>query len=500
MDVVVETKSGKIRGEKRENLFLFKGVPYACPPIGPLRWAPPKEKEPWKGIIEAKEYGCICPQPEFEFFKGMSFRERQSEDCLYLNIYTPGIDGKKRPVMVWIHGGAFTIGSSSHPLYRKGKMAIRGDVVLVTINYRLGPFGFLRLKEIGNGKIGSTGNEGLLDQICAIKWVRENIEVFGGDPDNITLFGESAGAISIASLLAMEGSQGLFKKVVLQSVSVDALFDRETSNFYAREFLKISGVDEEDVEKLREFSPEELIKSAEVLLRKTGELTVFSPTIDGETLKDRPLNLMEKERIKDLPLLVGTNANEWNLFVFTNPKMMSMDMDDLKRMIGKTFPSRKAEEIIRYYYGKLKNEGSEPEAWMIYSRFMTDTFFLLPTLRTVEKWVSSGSPVFLYFFDWPSPLFGGKLGACHTIELGFLFGNYDERFFGSGKDADELSEKMQDAWTSFARSGNPSCESLGVWPDYGKDGKVMILGKRCYLAEDLHRETREFYSSLMEGD
>lgn len=490
MDWVVETKKGKIIGEKEGNLIVFKGVPYAEPPTGPLRWQPPMEKKTYEEIVEAKSYGCVCPQPEFEFFKGMAFREKQSEDCLYLNIYTPGIDGKKRPVMIWIHGGAFVMGSSSYPLYRKGKLSIRSDVVTVTINYRLGPFGFLRLKDITGGKIDSTGNEGLLDQILAIKWVKENIEFFGGDPENITLFGESAGAVSIACILAMDGTLDLFQKIIMQSANPEAVFEKSKSNQYAKNFLECLNLNERDVEKLRSISCEELVLAEEELLKKTGEITVFSPNVDGEYLKYRPADIQGIKK-SSIPLLIGTNLNEWNFFYLTDPKIQKMDMEDVRKIIQMSFPGKKADMILNYYYNRQK---SYP--WEIYCQFMTDTFFLLPTIRFVEKWISFDFPVFFYLFEWPSPYLEGKLGACHTLELGFLFGNYDERFFGKGKEADELSRKMQDAWTSFARFGDPSCESIGEWPDYRKEKKVMILGKECYLKEDPHREKVEFYSSL----
>ncbi|MCX7857474.1 MAG: carboxylesterase/lipase family protein [Deltaproteobacteria bacterium] len=496
MDVIVETKRGKLAGEKIGELFVFKGVPYAEAPTGFLRWMPPKIKEKWDGIKEAKQYGCICPQPEFELVEGTLFKEKQNEDCLCLNIYTPGVDDKKRPVIVFIHGGAFMFGSSSHPLYRKGKISSRQNVVLVTINYRLGPFGFLRLKDLGDGRIPSTGIEGILDQICALKWIKENIEVFGGDPENITLVGESAGGISIACILVMEGTENLFKRIVIQSGNAEAVFSGEKATEYARRLLKILGINEKEVEKLRGFSSEELVKAEEALLKESKELTVFSPTIDGDHLKGKPIDILRKEHVSNISLLIGTNLHEWNIFSLTDPRIRSLEIEDIKKVLLKSFSEGSVNQILNYYSERLKKEGIEPKAWRIYSYFMTDTFFLIPTLELVEKWVSFSCPVFLYLFTWPSPYLGGELGSCHTLELGFLFGNYDDRFFGSGRDADRLSKSMQDAWASFARTGDPSCESLGSWSDYGKEKKVMILGKDCFLMEDPHKEVREFYKSL----
>jgi para-nitrobenzyl esterase len=495
MDAVVETKGGKILGRKIGNIFVFKGIPYAEPPLRSMRWMPPKAKEPWEGIYEATDYRSICPQPQLELIEGALVKEKQSEDCLYLNIYTPGIDGKKRPVMVWIHGGAFMFGSSSHPLYRRGKIAERG-VVLVTINYRLGPFGFLRLKDLSEGKIPSTGNEGILDQVCALRWIKENIGAFGGDPDNITLFGESAGGISIGCILIMEETRGLFNRVIIQSGNWEAVFDKEKSNEYARSFLEILKIDKRDIEKLKEIPQEEIVRAEEILLKEEGELTVFSPTIEGEQLKGKPIDLIWEGEVRMMPLLIGTNLEEWNLFSLTDSRIMGMDIPKLKSILSASFSEKEVESVVDYYTWKIRRRGIDPEPWRIYSQFMTDTFFLIPTLRTVKRWVYLGLPVYVYLFDWSSPYLGGKMGSCHTLELGFLFGNYDDRFFGSGKEADELSKKMQDAWTSFSRNGDPSCESLGLWPDYGRERKVMVLGKECYLTEDPYREMIEFYLSL----
>ena len=217
---LIETKSGKIKGSYQDGLYIFKGIPYAAPPVGEFRWLPPQPVKPWKGVRQAQTFGPIAPQngalslaPEYQV------EEPQSEDCLYLNVWSPGADGSRRPVLVWIHGGAFNRGSGSSPMYPGTTLARRGNVVVVTLNYRLGALGFLHLKKLTGGRIPATGNEGLLDQIAALQWVRDNIAHFGGDPDNVTVFGESAGGMSIGCLLAMPQARGLFHKAILQSGS-----------------------------------------------------------------------------------------------------------------------------------------------------------------------------------------------------------------------------------------------------------------------------------------
>ena len=215
---IVNSKQGKLQGLKEDNLFVFKGIPFAAPPVGKFRWMPPQPVSLWTGVRPALEYGTIAPQkPMSGGFMGQGKPEPQSEDCLYLNVYTPGIDNKRRPVMVWIHGGAFSVGSGSEKMFQSGKIAQRGDVVLVTINYRLGALGFLNLDKVTGGKIPSTGNEGLLDQVAALEWVRDNIAAFGGDPENVTIFGESAGGMSVASLMVLPAASGLFHKAIIES-------------------------------------------------------------------------------------------------------------------------------------------------------------------------------------------------------------------------------------------------------------------------------------------
>jgi len=219
MAAIAQTRSGKVEGEERNGLYVFRGIPYAAPPVGAKRWRAPDKVEAWSGVRKAVQFGNAAPQNRIplEALAAFVIGEPQSEDCLYLNVWTPGLDGERRPVMVWIHGGAFTIGSGAQSIYEGTALAQRGDVVIVTINYRLGPLGFVRLHELTNGRIPSTGNEGMLDQARALEWVRENIAAFGGDPENVTIFGESAGGMSVGTLLGMPSARGLFQKAIPQS-------------------------------------------------------------------------------------------------------------------------------------------------------------------------------------------------------------------------------------------------------------------------------------------
>jgi para-nitrobenzyl esterase len=248
-DAVVETKNGKVEGVFRDGLYVFKGIPYAAPPLGRLRWLPPQPVVPWEGVRRAKAFGPNPPQNMLpgEPIAFLRMEGPQDEDCLYLNIWTPASDNGRRPVLLWIHGGAFVIGSGSQPVFDTGLLAARGDVVYVTINYRLGALGFMNLEEVTGGKIPATGNEGLLDQVTALQWVHDNIAAFGGDPDNITVFGESAGGMSIGCLMGMPTARGKFHKAILQSGAANTVGALSEAAEITGQYLEILGLQSGDI-------------------------------------------------------------------------------------------------------------------------------------------------------------------------------------------------------------------------------------------------------------
>src|SRR6516225_9495963 len=265
MSALVTTTYGKLEGLEQDELAVFKGIPFATPPVGSRRWLPPLKPSAWNGIRDARNFGAACPQLSLSpvVLGGMQIEEPQSEDCLYLNIWTPKADNKQRPVMVWIHGGAFRIGSGAQIIYDGSSLARRGDVVVVTINYRLGPFGFLRLADLTDGKIPSTGNEGLLDQIAALEWVRDNIAQFGGDPANVTIFGESAGGGKVCTLLAMPAARGLFHRAIVQSGAAIRLRERDRAHALTDAVLRVLGVAGDDVRRLQALPMAQLLAAVE---------------------------------------------------------------------------------------------------------------------------------------------------------------------------------------------------------------------------------------------
>ena len=499
VNLTIATKSGNIEGSYQKGVYVFKGIPYAAPPVGELRWLPPHPVQPWKVMRQAKDFGRIAPQNAGlldRILPELSAKEPQAEDCLYLNIWTPGLDDKRRPVLFWIHGGAFTIGSGSSPVCNGSILAARGGVVVVTINYRLGLLGFLNLNEVTGGRIPATGNEGLLDQIAALEWVRDNISVFGGDPSNITVFGESAGAMSIGCLMAMPKAYGLFHKAILQSGAPNTALPLEPSVKVAEQFLSILGLKGTETDAFRALSIERLLSIQEALRGSKKRLTPVSPVIDGKVIPERPIDSINSGSASKISLLAGTNLEEWRLFNIMEPDLQKLDNAGLVNALQQFVPAEYGQYLIETYGKTRTGRGLSTSPLDLFSAIQTDLMFRVPTIRVVEAQLKNHQPAYNYLFTWKSPIMGGVLGACHVLEIGFVFGNCDEKFCGAGPQVDRLSANIQDAWLSFARTGDPSCKSLGRWPQYGENRKTMILGKDCHMEEAPYEEERHAWDII----
>lgn len=496
VETIVETNAGKIEGYQRRGLFVFKGIPYAAPPVGGRRWLPPEPVEPWSGVRQTQSYATIAPQNPTELSViAPREPEPQNEDCLHLNIWTPGIDDKRRPVLFWIHGGGFTMGSGSLPVYSGRTLSQRGNAVVVTINYRLGLLGFLNLSEVTKGKIPATGNEGLLDQIAALEWVRDNIAAFGGDPDNVTIFGESAGGMSVGCLLAMPKAGGLFHKAIPQSGAASTAQPLDVAVQVSEQFLDIVGLSASDVDALRSLTAEKLLPAQQELAarmmrsdRRTG--MPLQPVIDGKTLPSVPLDAIKGGSAKEIPVMVGSNLDEWKLFAAADQNLSKLDEAHLVSRFQRMIPAEYVENLIETYRKARDKRGAPTTPAELFIAIQTDRVFRIPAIRLAEAQRQHNQPAYNYLFTWRSPLFGGVLGACHALELGFLFGTYEENFSGKGPAADALARNMQDAWLAFARNGDPSCASLGKWPPYGERRETMILGEECQVEEAPYDEER----------
>lgn len=481
--VSVATGAGQLRGDREGGCDVFRGVPFAAPPHGARRLAPPQPPDPWDGVRDATRFGFACPQGGTRGRSGVfgglfgPGELETSEDCLTLNVWTPGCDGARRPVMVWIHGGAFALGTGASPTYDGRGLAERGDVVVVTINYRLGPLGFLYLPEIG------AVNLGLLDQVVALEWVRDHIDAFGGDPAHVTVFGESAGGKSIECLLAMPRARGLFRRAILQSTYALPM-DPEQGRQRSAGLLRELGLPAEHPERLRDVSVDDLL-AANQQAAGGGLLGGTGPVVDGEIIPEHPPEAVRSGVASGVPLVIGTTRDESRLFGALAPGASELDEEELRRRLADTLPGAArdpelAARAIEIYRRSLSERGVPAGPADVWFATNTDRMFRQHSIGLAEAHATHEPDVYMYLFEWPSPVYEGRLGACHALELPFVFGTLDGdlgTLAGDGPASRELSERMQGAWLAFAREGVPTHAGLPEWPRYEPGRRrTMVFG------------------------
>jgi para-nitrobenzyl esterase len=500
-DGVVSVADGRLRGVWRRDLWSFSGIPYGRAPVGDLRWRPPLPPDPWPGTRDASAFGPIAPQAAavagITSASDPAAADPQSEDCLSLNVWTPELPdrpttgpGTGRPVMVWIHGGGFTSGSGSVFLYRGGAFARNGGVVVVTINYRLGALGFLGHRGLSDPD-GFVGNWGLHDQVAALAWVRDNIAVFGGDPANVTVFGESAGGFSIAALLGVPTARSLFRRAVVQSGGVH-VHTVEQAECAADRLLATLGLDRCDRATLGRVPAEELVAAtAQMAGRRPdpGQLPLpFMPVVDGRFLPRHPLRAVETGASAGIDLLIGTNRDELTLFGLGNPALLALDDAGVLRWVENAAPDMPGHALLDGYRQARQARGEALTSTALWVAAGTDIVFRWPSLQLAAAHRAWGGRSFVYLFTWESPAFGGLLGSCHALELPFVFAAVHvpavQLFSGSGPETDRLSRQMHEAWLAFARAGDPSHDGIGEWPDWEPAARrTMIFGPEAGLAE-----------------
>lgn len=457
--VVASTRSGQVEGVLQDGIAAFKGIPFAAPPFGPRRWHPPQPVEPWTGVRPALSYGPVPPQSPYPepFHALLGDNGEVGEDCLNLNVWTPEPRRSGLPVMVWIHGGSFFRGSGAVPVYDSTAFA-RDGVVCVTINYRLGAEGFLWF---GDG----AANLGLLDQLAALRWVQENIAAFGGDPNRVTIFGESAGAFSVATLLAIEAGKGLFSKAVMQSGAGHHVISPATAERVGRLLCEKLGVAPSREALAALPLPRYVQAQAELALEvattqdaaRFGETVangmLFEPVIDGTLLTKRPIDAIAAGAGRQAQVLLGTTSEEWRFFIVPNRIIDYITEAHAVRLA--TARGLNPTEALALY------RAAAPNATVgdMYAALTTDWFFRIPAIRLAE---AHAVGAYLYEFAWRSPLFGGRLGSCHALEIGFVFDNLDRTASPMlGDDPPQsLARAMHQAWVRFATTGDPG------WPRY----------------------------------
>ena len=492
---VVDTIAGRVSGRISEaGIFEYLGIPYAAPPVGELRWRAPRPVERWSDVRDAASFGKIAPQI---VSMGASLVPGDdtdaSEDCLTLNVWTPAADDAARPVLVWIHGGAFIGGAGTSQLYRGHHLASRGDAVIVTINYRLGALGFLAHGSLDDD--GYAGNWGLLDQIAALEWVQQNIAGFGGDPDNVTVFGESAGAMSIGNLLATVGSRGLFHKAILQSGHPLAL-TADVGARIAERFYAECGVDIGDVDALRGVPVDDILRAQQaVALAEFGKTVMpFQPVIDGGLLDRHPVELISDGSAKGIPMLIGTNLDEMKFFGLMDAQLRDLDEARLRKRLHANLKPEECDRVVDSYISARAERGASTKPSELWSAIESDRFFRIPALRLADVHQPFESQTYTYLFTWPSPAAGGALGSCHALELGFVFGTLQtpavSLFCGNGPEAVALSDAMMGAWLSFARTGDPG------WERYDSERRpTMVFDAESRLEHDPLGAERQAWSA-----
>ncbi len=488
-DPVVSTTNGPVRGRTEEGCSAFLAVPFAAPPTGDLRWAPPVPPSPWTEPRDASRRGPAAWQPVGGpldgLVPGMGSAD-QGEDCLHLNVWTPAPDGAGRPVMVWIHGGAYTIGSAALPVYDGARLAAATDTVVVSLNYRVGALGFLLLDDPE-----ATANVGLLDQVAGLRWVRDDIAAFGGDPDNVTIFGESAGAGCVLSLLAMPAARGLFHRAIAQSGATDLLLDREGATEVATTFARCAGVQPGDLEALRGLGPDAVIaaqtETAGALFATVGMMP-FHPCVDGDVL---PWTWQEaaERGVSDVPLVIGTTRDEMSLFASFDPAARTLDADGLRGRLAAT--TEDVDAVVDAY--AATGTTKPPEVW---ARVSTDRAMWIPSVRLAEAYAAH-SPTWAYRFDWPAAPEG--MGAPHAVDIPFAFGTIDvdgwDDFLADPVGAQVLSAAIQRLWSTFARDGSPAAE-VPEWAPYDSERRTtLILDREISVVEDPNRPVREVWTA-----
>ena len=486
------TTKGRVRGCASGRVLAFRGIPYARPPVGRLRLRRPEPCEPWSGVADATSFGAASMQnapAAIGLFPALAIGP-QSEDCLTLNVTTPAADGERRPVLVWIHGGGFDWGASAQPLFDGTRLVERGDLVVVTVNYRLGALGFLHLGAITPRGAGAA-NTGLLDQIAALTWVRENISAFGGDPERVTVFGESAGAMSIAAMLAMPSASGLFRQAILQSGGLQPLHDEESAATVARDLMEELWLEPDEAGGLSRVPASSILVAqarTSQRLRVSPEWLTWRPYVDGRMLPRDPADAIRAGAARGIPLLIGTNRDECQPLVKLDPRLRPADERALRARVSSL--GARAVDAGRVVAAYRRAAGGEAlDVVGITSAIETDAHFRLPAIELAGLHARHERRTFMYRFDWASPAFGGAFGACHGLEVPFVFGTTGAPglpvLTGDGPEAQTLSSHMTDAWIAFARTGEPAHAGLGVWPVWDTALRsTMRFGAECGVLHD----------------
>ena len=485
--VVVSTTYGPVQGETEEGIFVFRGIRFAEPPTGKLRFRPPVPPKAWTKAKAALDFAPACPQL-VEIDPTENNNSVMAEDCLAVNVWTPRADGGKRPVMVFIHGGANIDGSARNTWYDGTTLAERGNLVLVTLQYRLGAWGYLELSEIGGKNFAESGNLGVLDQIAALKWVKENIARFGGDPNNITLFGQSAGGMATARLIGMPQARGLFHKAILESgAGSRGGTTVAQATEVAKAYMKLAGVT--SVEELQKLSMVDMREAQRKLFETRFEDSSFGPVLDGIVLKKGSMDAIVDGEGATIPVMLGTVLDEMRYWSTIEDLPLEEKPEHLLRKQVADIVGQRADEVIAAYRRNNQNYGD------MVVHITSDLAFRLPSIELAELTSRRHQVTYMYLLTYRSTSTYRKYDSAHTMEIPFVFGVIDDldviAFIGRDSHRETLMKQVQQAWMNFARSGNPNHPGLPIWPQYDENTRAtMELGIDSHVVNDPLSEER----------
>jgi para-nitrobenzyl esterase len=499
-DAIATTDSGKVAGYIRKGIFTFKGIPYGDTTAGANRFMPPVKPKPWTEVRSSRQFGYVAPQGAragwandeeawmFSWNDGI-----QNEDCLHLNLWTPGLgDGKKRPVMVWLHGGGYAAGSGQELLSYDGEnVARRGDVVVVTLNHRLNVFGYLNLAKYGD-KYASSANVGMLDIVAALEWVRDNIAAFGGDPNTVTIFGQSGGGGKVSCLMGMPAAKGLFHRAIVESGSQLRMNTEEPSQKLADLTVAELGLTAATIDQIQTLPYEQVLKAGIEVLRKNNprpsggvinfrrlaSLLGFSPVLDGKILPAHPFDPQASEISADVPMIVGTTLNEFTSAI-NHPEYELMTDAELEERVKGLLPDKSSQVLAAF---RQRTPAAKP--FDIWSHIASSTVRENAVKQCTAKAALGRAPAYLYWFTWQTPVLNGRPRAFHCAEIAFAFDNTDrcENMTGGGPDARALGAKVSEAWIHFARTGKPNHPGIPAWTEFSPETvPTMIFDNKTEL-------------------
>jgi para-nitrobenzyl esterase len=508
---VVETGSGNLRGAVSGGIHAFKGIPYGAPAGGASRFLPPRATPPWTGIFDALGYRGRAPQwqagptrrPGMATLLGPADTTPETEDCLTLNFWTPGLDGARRPVMVWLHGGAFHFGSGNRAVTDGANLARRGDVVVVGVNHRLNILGHLHLADLGGERYAQSGNAGVLDLVAALRWVSNNIERFGGDPGNVTIFGESGGGGKVSALLAMPAAAGLFHRAIIQSGASIRFTTRERAHALAEAVLQELGLTRDRLDRLHSLPVAPLVSAITPAKRAVGrppqpllDRYDFGPVIDGADLPRQPGDPDAPALSADIPLLIGDTKDEATRFLADDDAVWNRSLTEAELQARlAAIAGGEADRLVDLY--RTRDPSANPAEQLI-AALTHGQFWIRSVLYAERKAARRRAPVYLYSLAWETPACGGRLKAPHALDLPFVFDNTEVADATAGAPgARELAAAISASWAAFAHSGKPEHADLPQWPAYAPETRaVMVFDRACRLAIDPDRDARLLWARI----